>query len=311
MKYIGLDIGGTNVKLGVLNEENEIIFHTSVPTEAQYGKDMILGKIRNAIHAALHRFDDCASIGIGIPGIVSKQGTIKIAPNLPGFIDIPLGKMLKDKYQIPVSVDNDANTAAIAEMYLGVAKEESDFIFISLGTGIGGAIIHDRKIFRGKSGGAGEIGHMIINCNECIESPKPFRTGILESYTGRRQIIGLAEKILENYPDSALKEYNNPDPFFITKALNDGDKASEEIFRKTGFYLGIGLASAMNLLDIRLIVYGGGLSEAHPLMFESAAETIRERSLPNIASSFQLKKAKFSKDAGVIGAALLGIKNPE
>lgn len=306
MKYIGLDIGGTNFKIGILDEYNNVIFKKSWPTDFQSGINGLIDQIIRTVKISLGRYYDIATIGIGIPGISDKKGMLKVAPNISNGKDVPLGRILYDSFNIPVSIDNDANTAALAELELGAGKEENNFIYLTLGTGVGGSIISDRKLFRGANGGAGELGYIIINSERELNHKTPFRTGILEEYLGRNQIAAIASEVLKKYPESSLLGYANPDPYFISQAIEINDSAAVEIFKTVGYYLGVGLASAMNFLDMNLIIIGGGMSEANSLLYAVARETIKERAIPTIAENFELRKAHFSKDAGIIGAALLG-----
>ena len=241
-----------------------------------------------------------------MPGLINNEGIIKIAPNLPGWIDINLKEILSKVFPIPITVDNDANTAAFAELMLGAGKNEDNFIYITLGTGIGGSIIINRKIYRGQYGGAGEIGHLIIDANQRLNHEKPYRTGVLEEYIGRKQITKLGQLIMNKYPNSILHQYMKPDPYFISEAVKKGDEAAIEIFHHIGRYIGIGLASTINLLNISLVIIGGGISQAHPLLFDTALKVIRQRALPYIANLVELRKAAFTKDSGIIGAALMG-----
>lgn len=304
--YISIDLGGTNLKVGVINDDGKILYLKYLPTKATEGKDYIINNIKKQIDNALKKFPNSQSIGIGVPGIVDNQGIVKVAPNLIGWKNVPIKNILSSTYNKPVAVDNDANTAALAELELGNGKDCRNFIYLTLGTGVGGAIVINREIFRGDFGGAGEIGHLIIDSNSNLNHEKPYRTGILEEFIGKNQITDFAKNYIKDKPESILHLYDKTDPYFITEAIKNNDKAAIEIFRNVGYYLGIGLTNVMNLLDIRLIIIGGGLSLSHPLLFDYAKETISKRAMPSIAEHFEIRKAKFLKDAGIIGAGLLG-----
>lgn len=304
--YISIDLGGTNLKVGVINDTGTILYLKYLPTKANEGKDFIIANIKKQIDTALKKFPSSKTIGIGVPGIVDNQSIVRVAPNLIGWENVPIKDILSSIYNIPVAVDNDANTAAIAELELGNGKDSPNFIYLTLGTGVGGAIVINREIFRGDFGGAGEIGHLIINSNSELNQEKPYRTGILEEFIGKNQITDFAKDYIKDKPESILHHYGKTDPYFITEAIKNNDRTAIEIFRIIGYYLGIGLTNVMNLLDIRLIIIGGGLSLSHPLLFDYAKETISKRAMPSIAEHFELKHAKFLKDAGIIGAGLLG-----
>lgn len=304
--YAGIDLGGTNLKIGVLDSQNQVVYQDSMPTPADSGPDILINRIESFLDQVLNKFPDAASLGIGVPGVVSNEGIIKIAPNLRGWKNIDLAGRLSGKYRFPIAIDNDANTAALAEMELGAGRKTRDFIYITLGTGVGGAIITDRKLFRGSNGGAGEIGHMIINMLDEGAGKMEYRHGVLEEYTGRKQAASIAEEIATDYPDSYLKKIRQYDPYYISKAAGHGDECALLALEKIGYYLGIGIASAVNLLDIHVVIIGGGLSLSHERLFSSALDTVRRRALPSIAGSVEIRKAKFTKDAGIIGACVLG-----
>jgi len=303
--YIGVDLGGTNLKVGVINDDGKILYLKYLPTNAAEGKEYVIKNIHKQIYLAIKKFRKTKAIGIGIPGIVSK-GIVKVAPNLTGWENVPIQQIIATKYDLPVAVDNDANTAALAELELGAGKNSQNFIYITLGTGVGGAIIINREIFRGDYGGAGEIGHIIIDATNKISNEKQYRTGILEEFIGKNQITEFAREFIKNKPDTILHNYAKLDPYFISEAIERKDKIAIEIYKLIGYYLGIGLTNVMNILDIRLVIVGGGLSLSHPILFQFAKETIAIRAMPSVAENFEIKQAHFLKDAGIIGAGLLG-----
>ena len=306
--YIGIDLGGTNLKAGVLNEKGEIVHQFAQATRANKGLEYVLNNLKRIIYNMLNKYKDVKTIGIGIPGIIDEEGTVKISPNLPEWVDVPLGKFLNNIFPLPSVIDNDANAAAIAELELGAAQDAQNFLYVTLGTGAGGAIVLNRHLYRGEGLAAGEFGHIIINADAQVNKDAPYRTGIVEKFVGRNHITAFGREFLKNYPDSLLHKYDRPDPYFISEALSKGDEAAKELFTIIGTKLGIGLASALNLLDIGLVIVGGGISQAHPHLLDTAEKVLKERTLPPISERAQIRKAKFTKDAGIIGAALLGKK---
>lgn len=307
--YMGIDIGGTNLKVGVFDEKFNAVQQFSQSTNAAKGVDYVLNTVKRIISITLNKFKDIEAVGIGIPGIVTDEGVVRISPNLPEFIDVQFGRFFANTFSIPVVVDNDANVAALAELEFGSAKGVKNFIFVTMGTGVGGAIIIDRKIYKGENFGAGEIGFMILDPFAQKMLKTPYRTGILEEYLGKNQITLYAKKFITKKPKSIMRNFEKTDPYFISDAANKGDDAALEIFTELGSYFGITLASVFNLLDMRLAVVGGGLSAAHESFYISAISTLRERCLPTIAQHVEIKRAKFTKDSGVIGAALLARNN--
>lgn len=304
--YLGLDLGGTNLKAGVLNQANELVWQTIQPTNARRPADEIVADMVRLVRAALEKYPETESVGIGVPGMVSHDGTVRIAPNIQSWKDLPLRSLIQKEVRVPVVVENDANVGAIAEMGIGAGAGVSHFIYVSLGTGVGGAIVINNCIYRGESGAAGEIGHVIVDIHKQINEARPFRTGVLEEFIGKNQVTYSASRILRRYKESTLLFQQKPDPYHISSAAEEGDAAALEVLETAGYYLGIALSSAMNLLDISLVVVGGGLSHSHHSMFDKALETIRERTLPPIAEIARIEKARFHKEAGIYGAALLG-----
>ena len=306
--YIGIDLGGTNLKAAVVDDSGNIIHKIAQSTNAERGFEYVLKNLENAISRLQNAFKGIESIGVGVPAVVNHEGIILIAPNLYGWKNVDLKSILSKLFSLPIAIDNDANAAAIAELELGAGKDDDSFIYVTLGTGIGGGIVYNREIYKGETGGAGEIGHTIINAMDALVQEKPYRTGILEEYTGKNQITELGRKIIKQYPDSILHNYDRPDPYFISEAIEDGDIAAKLILTQVGHYLGIGLSSAVNILDISTLIFGGGISLSHPILLDTALATMKQRAMPSIAPRIVFKKAEFTKNAGIVGAAMLGKK---
>lgn len=303
--YLGIDIGASNLKYGIIDANCKIIYQRSQSTNASKGLEYMLVSLKRLIMSMQEKFPRIKAIGVGVPGIVLDDGTVKISPNMPEWVDVPLGKFLTNVFSLPITIDNDANCAAYAEMTIGAGKDFNSFIYVTLGTGVGGAIVYKRKILKGEHNAAGELGHIIYNPFEALNSKRPYRTGVLEEYLGKNQISAFAKKFIKDKPDTILHKYEKTDPYFISEAVEKGDEVAIEILRYIGHILGIGLATAMNLLDISIAIIGGGVALAPDQYIESALETIKERALPHIAESAQILRAQFTKESGFIGSALL------
>ncbi|MCX7908642.1 MAG: ROK family protein [Ignavibacteria bacterium] len=303
--YLGIDIGASNLKYGILDAKGNIVYQRSQSTNANKGLEYMLVSLKRLIMTLQSKFPKIKAIGVGVPGIVYEDGTVKISPNMPEWVDVPLGKFLTNVFAIPVIIENDANCAAYAEMVLGAGKDFNSFIYVTLGTGVGGSIVYKRKIFKGEHNAAGEFGHIIYNPFEPLNTKRPFRTGIIEEYIGKNQLTSFAKKYIKDKPESILHKYEKTDPYFISDAVEKGDDVAIDILRHMGHILGIGLVTAMNLLDINIAIIGGGVSLAPDHYIESAIQTIKERALPHIAETAQVVRAQFTKDSGFIGSALL------
>lgn len=304
--HLGIDIGGTNLKAGIVGEKGVIIKQASEPTNAGQGFDSVFKRLAEIAKTLIIEFPETQSIGIGFPGVISTDGTILVAPNMPGADNFKLVDEFKKSFALPTSADNDANAAAIAELELGAGYGESHFLYVTLGTGIGGAIVANGDVFKGNSGGAGELGHIFIDWKRCVSGALSYRSGIFEEAASRQGIIDCAKRFSQHCKETALSSIPALDVDDISKACAQGDKAARDCFIEIGRIIGIGLASAMNLLDIDIVVAGGGISQAHPLLFDTALDTIRTCALPHIAGKAELRKAHFGANAGIIGAAILG-----
>ncbi len=310
-KYaIGVDLGGTKVKIGIVNSDGRIIKKTSIPTLANEGADKSISQIKKGIKLLLKgNKNRIEGIGIGSPGVVSpKKGTVENPPNLPGWTKVHIGKILTKEFNIPTFVENDANVAAIGELIYGAGKDLDSFIMITLGTGVGGGIIYKKKLFRGDFGAAGEIGHITIDRNgpKC----KCGSYGCLETYLGNNYLIDRVKIKLENNKDSKIFELvnnnlENLSPKTIHDAFLLGDEFSKSIIDDLGKKLGCGLASIINVLDISNIIIGGGVSGFGRPLFKATKELIKERVLTPLKPRIKVTQAKLKNSAGIKGAASL------
>jgi glucokinase len=304
--HLGIDIGGTNIKHGILNDNSELLEDESEPTNSIAGVEDVIFRLIKIISYYTEKYD-VKTVGIGVPGVVSPEGIVIVAPNMKDWINIPLRERLTEKFDFNFAIDNDANAAAIAEMVDGAGKGISHFLYVTLGTGVGAGIVSDGKLFKGETGSSGEIGHVIIDAFSVENKKRKYRTGVLETYTGRKEIIEFGTKFIKNHPDSSLHQLGNKlDVKDFADHARNGDKAAELIIKRTGFLLGIGITNALNLLDLRTVVVGGGVANSGRILLDEIENTIKERALPNIADNIKVLQAHFRKDTGIYGAALLG-----
>ena len=311
---IGVDLGGTNIKIGIVTEKGKIVKKTSKETKAEDGPKAVISQIKKGIEEILVKNKrKIQGIGIGAPGTVTpKKGTVENPPNLPGWEKVSLGKLIQKKFNINVFVENDANAAAIGEMIFGAGKKLDSFVMITLGTGVGGGIIAKRKLFRGSYGAAGEIGHTSIDFN----GPKCNcgSYGCIETYVGNNYLVNRVKKELPNKQDSKIHELINSDlealtPKIIDDAANQGDEFAQEVIKELGKYLGVALASASNLLDISTFIIGGGVAGFGEPLFVSMLENTKERVLTPLKSRVKILPAKLKNDAGIKGASALVFHN--
>ncbi|MHB8852167.1 MAG: ROK family protein [Ignavibacteriaceae bacterium] len=310
-KYaIGVDLGGTNVKVGIVSQNGKIIKKVSVETKAQGGPEKVIQQIKKSIDEVLNKNElRIHGIGIGSPGTVStKKGTVEDPPNLPGWGKVNLGKIIQKEFKIDVKVENDANAAAIGEMIFGAGKSYESFVMVTLGTGVGGGIIYNRKLFRGEFGAAGEIGHISIDINgpQC----KCGSFGCVETYLGNSYIVKRVQTELENNQSSKIWQLINNDlnlltPIIIQTALEQGDEYAKGVVQSLGKYLGTALASVGNCLDNGTFIIGGGVGGFGTPLFNSVKETISARVLKPLRKRIKVLPAKLKNDAGIKGASAL------
>jgi len=306
--HLGIDIGGTTIKGGILSKDNVLLNKISIKTKYLSSAYEIVSQIIDFISSYLDDYSNIQTIGVGVPGVVDSKGNVIIAPNLNNWINIPLGKIICEKFNLPIALDNDANCGSYAELLAGNGFSFDDFFYVTLGTGVGGCIIYNRNLLRGSIGGAGEFGHIIIDAS--LNDNANFQTGTLESFIGSTAIVSMACQYLKNYDNSMLRNLDIITVKGISESADLGDELSIYVMKKAGEYLGIGLASIMNIMDIPIAIVGGGISKATEIFFDSCRKTISNRSLPSISTRAKLIRAKYENDAGIIGAALLGMNCP-
>jgi glucokinase len=293
---IGIDLGGTYIKSAIVDSKGRIIKKLSLDTYAGKGPKAVIKQIEKCIENLRPGFNKhITGIGIGAAGIVT-NGVVKYPPNFKGWKEINLKKIIGNKFKANVEVDNDANCAGLAELKFGHGKKYKNFLFITLGTGIGGAIIIDGKLYRGEQNGAGEFGMTTIKYDgaKCLGGNQ----GAVEAYLGRNYF-------LNNEKNTIAKLGRDIDFDDISSLAAKGNKTAKELFKQYGFYLGLGLTNYFNLMDVRTAILGGGISNAYKFFINECNKTIKERSLKTIKNKFRVLKSKIRNDAGVLGAAAL------
>ncbi len=314
MYAIGVDLGGTNIKLGIVSNKGKIINITSVKTHADEGPDKVISQIIKGInHLQKGAKVKIKGIGIGAPGVVKhKKGIVEHPPNLPGWGKVELGKVIYKNTGVNVFIENDANAAAIGEMIFGAGKNLDSFIMITLGTGVGGGIIRKRKVFRGETNAAGEIGHVSINYNgpKCNCGSR----GCIEAYVGNTYLTKRTRAALKKHPESKLNkiiEQNDGhlSPRLISEAAAAGDEFAKSVAITTGSLLGYALSGVVNVLDIANVIIGGGVAGFGEVLFDSIESAIRERTLQSLRERVTVLPASLSNNAGIKGASSLVFYN--
>jgi glucokinase len=325
---IGVDLGGTNLRIAAVDGAGKMLEKITTSTEVARGRDLVIDEMCDAIQKIVDKLSDTgvlAGIGIGVPGIIEMQtGTLRDSPNLPGWHNYPVRDEIERRLKTTVVLENDANVAALGEKWLGAATDVDDMIMLTLGTGVGGGIVLEGKIWHGMTGMAGEPGHINVepdghpcNCGSrgCLEQ--------IASATAVRRMA--AEAILAGdapHMAKAMKESAEFTSKVIYELAMQGDAPAQEIFQRVGRALGTALADLVNIFNIPMYVIGGGLASAWDAFAPSMMETLRKNSFvyratapPENASACDanggpprftvISRAALGSDAGLIGAARL------
>ncbi|MEH7610645.1 ROK family glucokinase [Gottfriedia acidiceleris] len=309
---VGVDLGGTSIKLALLTNNGEFIDKWEVPTDKSDSGKHIPKTITIAIEEKLKQMDktkeEIAGIGIGAPGSVRlEDGLIFAAVNL-GWVNFPLKEILEKESGIPVIVDNDANIAAVGEMWKGAGNGAKDVVMVTLGTGVGGGVIVNGDVAHGISGSAGEIGHITVQLENGVLCNCGKR-GCLETISSATGIARIANEKLQNTTkETVLKEMSNGSPVTtkdVFEAYSNGDEVAEEIVNHVMRYLALVLAGVGNTLNPENIIIGGGVSNAGELLLKPLKKYFDEFAFTTVRHSTRLSIAKLGNDAGAIGAAYL------
>ena len=310
---IGVDIGGTNVKIALVNKKGEISFPKTVPTRAEMGYEYTVGNITQCIKDLMNEAgidkNSLEGIGFGFPGQIDcDNGVVRILPNIPGWINVPIAEIMQKEFNVPVKVDNDVRCMALAESTYGAGQGCKNLICITIGTGIGSGLIINGKLVRGASNAAGEIGHIKLEMHDgllcgCGDS------GCFEAYASGPSIVAMAKDYVLGGKSAKFRELAGSvdaiTPAIVAKAAEEGDVVAKKIFERMGEYLGIGLASVVNLLNPEKIVIGGGVADAGDILFEPLRKTLKDRAMPIQGEAVEVVHASLGNTAGIIGASLL------
>ena len=308
---IGIDVGGTNVKIALVDNKGKIIYSNSIPTRAEMGYEYTINNMKEAITELIKETKsdpkNIESIGFGFPGQIDYQkGIVRLAPNIPGWVNVPIAEIMEKEFGIPTRVDNDVRCAALGELNYGAGQGCDNLICITVGTGIGSGLVIIGKLVRGASNAAGEIGHIKLDMNGGPLCGCGDR-GCLEAFASGPSIVALAEEYIKGGKSTKYRELANPDitPYIVSEAAKQGDPVAKRIFTIVGEYIGIGLASVVNLLNPEKIIIGGGVAAAGDLLLTPIKESLIKRAMPIAGSAVEIVPAQLGNSAGVIGASLL------
>jgi len=310
---IGVDIGGENLRVVVTDLEAKPIFQLSLATCAWEGKDRVLNRVIGTISRALRESnvpkEKLKGIGIGISGLIDyERGTSLFCPNLPGWENVPVSRLIEDEFGLPCIVDDSSRTMALAEHWCGIAQDVDNFILVNVGVGIGCGIFTHGKMYRGAGGIAGEFGHMTIkekgprcNCGNygCLETLASGPAIV------RRTREALQEGVVSEIGKLCGGNLDSITPRVVVEAAKNGDKLAFNLIEKTGEYLGIGIANLINIFNPELVVIGAGVSRAGDLLLDPLKRTVRARALQQSFRMVQIKTSSLDEFGGAIGGAIL------
>lgn len=305
-KYIGIDIGGTTIKLAFIDKAGEILEKWQIPTNTAANGKFIPNEIAAAIlsEMAAKGIDktDFLGIGAGVPGPV-REGTVLRAVNL-GWKDFPLKDLLEEQLQLPVTLLNDANAAALGELWKGSESDVESALFITLGTGVGGGIIVNQQIINGSNASGGEIGHIPVDALEQRQCGCG-NINCLECYASANGLLQTMQNMLKQ--EGATYEVKDTKQLF--SLLHKGNGTAEKALMQTVEHLAKAIAGILNTIDPQEVIIGGGLSEAGDSLLVPLKEAINRYAFPQIRNSFVFRKAALGNDAGVYGAAYQILKS--
>lgn len=316
---IGVDVGGTKVSVALMRDG--VLAEPQLQATEQSDGDALVRQLGELIAAELERASEpVIAVGIGIPSVIEwESGRVRASVNVP-LRDVPLRDLLHDRLELPVYVDNDANCAALAEAHDDEGRlTVSELVMLTVGTGVGGGIVSGGRIFHGATGGAAELGHMIIGMNLEEDEVPPGGSfpvpGSLEHLAAGRALDHLATRAAASHPDSALgrvlaREGRVAGPDAVS-AAHAGDAQAQEVIALLGHRLGVGIANAVNIFDPEVVAVGGGVSAAGELLIGPARESAQRFILPGVGTRTQIRLARSGPQAGVRGAALLAGQESE
>ncbi|MBI4187471.1 MAG: ROK family protein [Chloroflexi bacterium] len=312
MPVIAVDIGGTNIRVAIVSAAGQVVARESRPTLADEGPQAVIERILSAIAGLLDRGGlepaQLDGISIAAAGAVdARRGVITASPNLPGWHDVPLQSVIREKFRADTFLTNDANAAALGEHRFGAGRGTSNLVYITVSTGIGGGIIIGGKLYSGSWGSAGEVGHMTIDA----DGPRCGcgNDGCLEALASgtavaREAIARIRQGQASCLADMVKGEVANITAREVEQAARGGDSLASEVILRAATYLGIGVANLINIFDPEMIVIGGGMSRMGDMLFGPVRRTVSKRAYTAAAGAVRIIPSELGDDAGVIGAAV-------
>ncbi len=303
---IGVDLGGTRLRAGRLDKQLNILERTEMLTKADEGLDATIDKIKNIINQVLpDEQDNLLGIGVSVPGPTNPEtGVVVAPPNLPGWRDVPLAKILQKEFDVPIYLGNDANVAALAEVSVGSAQGYNDVIYITVSTGIGSGIINDGRLILGKTGIANEAGHMMMLVDgERVSTLEKEAAGPALARQAKERIQAGEKSLLTEMSNNEL---DNIDAKMISDAIKQGDELGISIAKRGGKIVGLGLVNLLHIFNPEVVVIGGGVSYIGDLWFNEIQKAVEANTIDDdYWKDTPIIPSKISEDVSILGAATL------
>jgi len=309
-KAVGIDLGGTLIKFGLVNKNGAILKRGQRETGVEKGRETVLSNLEEAIRETICEvpIPELGGIGIGTPGLVDRDGVVFQAPNLPDWNNLPLAEIFRERFNLPVYVENDVNTITWGEYLFGSGKGYRTIVCITLGTGLGGGVVVDGKLLRGGNYSAVELGHITISAR----GPRCGcgNRGCVEAYVGSARIVKTTIRHIKKGARSIIPKMVGGDlkkitPKLISQAYQKGDWLAGHIWEEVGKAVGTMLADMVNIFNPEVIIIGGGVAQAGKPLFDAVERTIKERAFPILSKGVKLLPASLGPESGIVAAASL------
>ncbi|WP_058301036.1 ROK family glucokinase [Gorillibacterium timonense] len=310
--YVGVDLGGTSIKVGLCDENGKLLQTYEGPTGSEHGPDEVLERIaqyvRLLVDESPYNWEDVAGIGAGLAGFLDiPEGIVRFSPNLK-WHDVPVKATLEQKLGKPVAIDNDANVAALGEAWSGAGAGIANVVCYTLGTGVGGGIIIGGKIYQGSDGMAGELGHMsVVPDLEAIQCGCG-QMGCLETVSSATGIIRMAKDAVQRGDKTSLAMIQNITAKDVFDAAKAGDEVALRIVNRAAYYLGRSMAALAVVLNPKRFIVGGGVSKAGEILFQPIREIFKKYTPAQVQENVDIVPATLGNDAGIVGAAGLNLR---
>ncbi len=306
---LGVDLGGTNIVCGVIDDKGRVNCRNSRETDASEGKERVLSNILECVDGLARRpdFEKICAIGVGTPGAVESGVVIGGAENIPGWEDVALVRMMEERFQKPAFASNDVTLYALGEAKYGAGVGAKNVVCLALGTGIGGGVVINGELFHGSSDCAAEVGHMTINVDGVKCNCGGF--GCLECYASATAVVRAGKEAAKANPESLILALAGGKPENITargvfNAAKKGDEPALKVVREAGRYLGAGIGNLINLFNPEVVIIGGGMSQAGEIILEVVDEAVKTYAMKINRRGVKIVLARLGDVAGIIGAGV-------